>query len=185
MALSVKAGLGKRASVSFFNPERFGPKAKSADCVFSKEFLYTLKDKKDFLKIVEMVMKSRGQFLFTDYVLAKPHLRTKDLETWIAHEPHGAHPWAVEDYRQVLSELHLDIRVVQDTTEAFQKMVINGWADFVRKTQTAAFDPQMAPALMDEVGLWARRMQAIESGDLKVCRIHVLKRDTDRLMADW
>ena len=185
MALSVKAGLGKRASVALFDPEHFNPKAKSADCVFSKEYLYTVKDKKDFLKVIETAMKSRGQLLFTDYVLAKPHLRSKDLDNWIQNEPNGAHPWSVEDYRQALSELHLDIRVIQDTTDTFHKLVTNSWAAFVRHVQNGSFDPEMGPALVDEVELWARRMQAIESGDLKVCRMHVLKRDTDKLMSNW
>jgi cyclopropane fatty-acyl-phospholipid synthase-like methyltransferase len=185
MAFSVKAGMGKRAAVKFFDPEHFNPKPKSADCVFSKEYLYTVKDKKDFLKIIETAMKSRGQLLFTDYVLAKPHLRSEDLDTWIEHEPHGAHPWAVEDYRHTLGELHLDIRVIQDITETFQKMVTGGWAAFLRNTQATTFDPELAPALIDEVELWTRRMQAIESGDLKVCRMHVLKRDTDKLMSNW
>lgn len=182
--LSHVAGLAKRASVSAFDPETFTRKAKSADCVFSKEFLYTVKDKKTFLTTIEMVMKSRGQLLFTDYVVAEPHLRSANIDNWIEFEPNGANPWAEADYRQVLADLHLDIRVVQDTTDAFHKMVTGSWAAFVRKAQAEGLSPEMYPALGDEVELWARRMQAIESGDLKVIRVHVLKRDTDRLMAN-
>ncbi len=184
-ALSHMAGMGKRASVSTFDPETFTLKAKSADCVFSKEFLFTVKDKKEFLGNIEAIMKARGQLLFTDYILAEPHLRSANLDGWIDFEPNGAHPWAEEDYRQVLGELHLDIRVMEDTTDSFQKMVTSSWAAFVQRAQTGGLSPEMYPALGNEVELWARRMQAIESGDLKVCRMHVLKRDTDRLMADW
>lgn len=184
-ALSLKAGLAKRASIAAFDPATFMRKAKSADCVFSKEFLYTVKDKEEFLRTVESILKSRGQLLFTDYILAQPHLRSESIESWTDYEPNGAHPWAESDYRQVLSELHLDIRVVQDTTENFQKMVTSSWAAFVRIAQTAGLSPETFPALGDEVELWARRMHAIEAGDLKVCRVHALKRDTDRLMADW
>ncbi len=184
-ALSLKAGLAKRASVVAFDPGTFTHKAKSADCVFSKEFMYTVEDKKEFLKTIETVMKSRGQLLFTDYMVAEPHLRNANIESWIDIEPNGAHPWAESDYRQVLEDLHLDIRVVQDTTESFQKMVTSSWAAFARIAQTAGVSPEIYPALGDEIELWARRMQAIEAGDLKVCRIHALKRDTDKLMADW
>ncbi|HEY5598091.1 MAG TPA: methyltransferase domain-containing protein [Kiloniellales bacterium] len=185
MALSVKAGMAKRASIVPFDPDNFTHKQKSADCVFSKEFLYTVKDKKEFLRAIEMIMKSRGQFLFTDYVVAKPHLRSASLDSWMKGEPNGAHPWAVEDYQEVLAELHLDIRVVEDTTDSFHKMVTSGWAAFVNRARTAGLSPDVHLALTDEVELWARRMHAIEAGDLKLCRIHVLKRDTDRLMADW
>lgn len=184
-ALSHKAGLAKRASITHFDPETFTRKAKSADCVFSKEFLYTVADKPEFLRSIESIMKSRGQLLFTDYMLAKPHLRSKCIESWIDFEPNGAHPWAESDYRQVLEEMHLDIRIVEDTTDSFQKMVTSSWAAFIRIAKTAGLSPEIYPALGDEVELWARRMQAIEAGDLKVCRIHVLKRNTDMLMADW
>lgn len=184
-ALSHKAGLAKRASIAAFDPETFTQKAKSADCVFSKEFMYTVKEKKELLTTIEMIMKSRGQLLFTDYMVAEPHLRSKSIEAWMDSEPNGAHPWAETDYRQVLEDLHLDIRVVQDITESFQKMVTSSWAAFVRRVQSGGVSPELFPAMGDEVELWARRMQAIESGDLKVCRIHALKRDTDRLMADW
>jgi cyclopropane fatty-acyl-phospholipid synthase-like methyltransferase len=184
-AISHMAGMGKKASVAAFDPETFTGKAKSADCVFSKEFLYTIKDKKEFLKTIESMMKSRGQLLFTDYVVAEAALRTANIENWMDIEPNGAHPWAESDYRETLAELHLDIRVVEDTTDAFQKMVTSSWAAFTRTAQTSGLSPEMFPALADEVELWARRMQAIESGDLKVCRMHVLKRDTDKLMGDW
>lgn len=184
-ALSHKAGLAKRASIAAFDPESFNLKAKSADCVFSKDFLYTVKDKKAFLGAVEGIMKSRGQLLFTDYVLAERHLRSANIDDWKKVEPNGAYPWAEADYRQALADLHLDIRIVQDTTDSFQKMVTGAWAAFIQTAQSEGLPSEMYPALADEVELWARRMHAIEAGDLKVCRMHVLKRDTDRLMSSW
>jgi cyclopropane fatty-acyl-phospholipid synthase-like methyltransferase len=184
-ALSHKAGLAKRASITAFDPENFTQKAKSVDCVFSKEFMYTVKEKKEFLTAIEHIMKSRGQLLFTDYMLSEPHLRNKNIEKWIDYEPNGAYPWAEVDYREVLEGLHLDIRVVEDITDNFQKIVTGSWATFVRSVQEGAVSPELFPAMGDEVELWASRMHAIEAGDLKVCRIHALKRDTDRLMSDW
>jgi len=179
MALSVKAGMAKKASVAAFDPETFTLKAKSADCIFSKECLYTVQDKKAFLSTVEAAMKGRGQLLFTDYMLAKPQLSSANLDTWIDQEPNGAHPWAIEDYKQALAELHLDIRVAQDTTDEFHKMVTNGWAAFVSRVRQTGLSPDVHSALTDEVELWALRMQAIEAGDLKVFRVHALKRDTE------
>ncbi len=184
-ALSLKAGLAKRASIAAFDPVTFSGKANSADCVFSKEFLYTVEDKEEFLTTVEMIMKSRGQLLFTDFMLAEPHLRNANIEAWKDFEPNGAHPWAEADYREFLAKLHLDIRVVQDITDSFQKMVTGSWADFVRRVQAGSVSSELFPAMTDEVELWARRMQPIEAGDLKVYRIHALKKDTDNTMSDW
>lgn len=184
-ALSTKAGLAKKAAIERFDPEALRLKAKSIDCVFSKEFLFTVKDKMALLRAVESAMKPRGQLLFTDYVLAKPHLRSEALDQWKAYEPKTPHPWAVQDYEEALAGLHLDIRVTEDITAAHHRLVTQGWADYIASARRGGIGDGMAPALVDEVELWTRRIQAIEAGDLKVARIYALKKDTDHLMSDW
>jgi SAM-dependent methyltransferase len=185
VALSTKAGLAKKATMEVFDPESLKLKAKSIDCVFSKEFLFTVKDKMALLRAVEAAMKARGQFLFTDYVLAKPHLRSDALDQWKGYEPKAPYPWAVQDYEEVLAGLHMDIRVTEDITAAHHKLVTQGWANYITSAQRGGIKNGMAPALVDEVELWTRRIQAMEAGDLKVARIYALKKDTDHLMSDW
>ncbi len=185
MALSVKAGMGEKAPINVFEPKSFEHKAKSVDCVFSKEFLFTVANKPKFLKAVENLLKLKGQFLFTDYILARPHLKSPVLEEWMAHEPLKPHPWALDDYQEALTTVRLDIRVVEDVTEMFRAMVIKGWADYIQSTRRGSIGEEAAPALVDEVELWTRRIQAIDSGDLKVCRVHVFKKESERMMSDW
>ncbi len=185
MALSVKAGMGEKAPIHAFDPATFTHKQGSVDCVFSKEFLFTVKDKRKFLKAVEDLMKPKGQFLFIDFMLAKRHLRTPILETWLENEPQRPLPWAIEDYQEALGELRLDIRVTEDVTKAFRAMVIKGWADYTESTGPGSVGNEFAPALVDEVELWTRRIQAIDSGDLKVCRVHAFKKEMGGMMSDW
>jgi ubiquinone/menaquinone biosynthesis C-methylase UbiE len=185
MALSVKAGMGEKVPINVFDPKAFELKARSVDCVFSKEFLFTVADKPKFLKAVERLLKLKGQFLFTDFVLAKPHLKSPALKEWMAHEPLKPYPWAIEDYHDALTGLHLDIRVTEDLTEIFRAMVIKGWADYTQSTQRGSIGEEAAPALVDEVELWSRRIQAIDCGDLKVCRVHVFKKEMGGMMSDW
>ncbi len=185
MGLSVKHGMGEKAPIQVFDPATFEYKQGSVDCVFSKEFLFTVKDKQKFLKTIEDLLKPKGQLLFTDFMLAKPHLRSPILENWIENEPQKPHPWAVEDYEAGLAGAKLDIRVTEDVTKAFRAMVIKGWADYTESTKAGSIGMESAPALVDEVELWTRRIQAIDSGDLKVCRIHAFKKDTGQMMSNW
>jgi SAM-dependent methyltransferase len=127
MGLSVKAGMGEKAPVLAFDPGTFEHKQSSVDCVFSKEFLFTVADKRKFLKAVEDLLKPKGQLLFTDFVLAKPNLRSPTLENWIENEPERPYPWAIEDYEEAFGGLRIDIRVAEDITKAFRAMVIKGW----------------------------------------------------------
>lgn len=185
MALSVKAGMGKKAPIHHFDPESFDYKAKSVDCVFSKEFLFSVRNKKEFLETVEMLMKGKGQFLFTDYVYSERHVSSPDIDKWIENEPMGAYPWSIQDYQNAFAELHLDIRVTEDITESIQRLVIQGWAGYISKARKIGVPDEMAPALVDEVEIWTRRMQAIDSGGIKVCRMHVMKGNTGNLMSNW
>ncbi len=185
MALSVKAGMGEKAPIRAFDPATFAHKQGSVDCVFSKEFLFTVADKNKFLKAVEDLLKPKGQFLFTDFVLAKTHLRSPILENWIENEPQKPRPWSLEDYEVGLAGAKLDIRVAEDITQAFRALVIKGWADYTESTRPGSVGVETAPALVDEVELWTRRIQAIDSGDLKVCRIHAFKKNAGLMMSDW
>jgi len=129
MALSVKHGMGEKAPIQIFDPATFEHKHASVDCVFSKAFLFSVADKNKFLKAVEDLLKPKGQFMFTDFVLAKVHLRSPTLENWIENEPHKPRPWALEDYEAGLAGARLDIRVSEDITKEFRAMVIKGWAN--------------------------------------------------------
>ncbi len=185
MALSVKAGMGKKAAISHFDQETFEHKPKSIDCVFSKEFFFTIADKPAFLNTVESLMKPRGQLLFTDYVLAPSAEKTVAFEKWLEFEPATPHAWSVQDYKEALATLHLDIRVAEDITDQFHAMVTRAWAQYIKVLQNRGVEPEGAPVLVQEVELWARRVQAIEAGNLQVFRFHALKKDTDRLMSSW
>ncbi len=185
MGLSVKAGMGEKAPVHAFDPDTFEHKQGSVDCVFSKEFLISVADKPRFLKAVEVLLKPKGQFLFTDFMLAKPHLRSPTLKNWIENEPQTPHAWALEDYEAALAGARLDTRVVEDVTKAFRAMVIKGWADYTESTRPGSVGIETAPALVDEVELWTRRIQAIDSGDLKVCRVHAFKKKHGPMMSNW
>jgi len=185
MELSTKAGLAKRAAIAQFDPETFEMKPNSVDCVFSREFFYTVENKAEFLKAIEMAMKSRGQLLFTDCVLAQRGLHSQALEAWRAAEPRQPHPWSVSDYEEAFAALYMDIRVKEDVTQQFHQLVTGGWADYIQAHKSVGLADDMARALVEEVEIWTRRLHAMEQGHLRVFRFHVLKRDTTSLMSDW
>ncbi len=94
------------------------------------------------------------------------------MTKWLDQEPVKAHPWAIATFEEALANLQLEIRVTEDVTEAFRTLVIQGWSDYIGATPRGSVGEDSAPTLIDEVELWTRRVQAIDSGDLKVCRVH-------------
>ena len=96
LALSAKAGLEKKAPITPFDPETFDGKAKSYDCVFSKECFFAIKHKEQLIKTIGKLLKDTGHVLFTDFVLAESGLKSPTIETWKAGEPDTPYPWSIE-----------------------------------------------------------------------------------------
>ena len=59
-----------------------------------------------------------------------------------------------------------------------------GWANYLGELD-GKVDECLAPILVEEVELWTRRMQCLDSGDLRVCRIHAFRKGVGQLMSDW
>lgn len=185
MELSTMAGLTKKAPIKSFDPEHFEIQPKSFDCVFSRDFFFTIEDKDRLLKMIEFALKDRGQLLFTDFVTAEPGRSTPALKEWIAAEPETPHLWAVEDYTKALAALKFDVRITEDITEDLCKQVTSRWAGYMAGVDQAALDSEATSALVNEVKFWTRRVKVMEAGDLRAFRILGLKKQREGLLSDW
>ncbi|MGF1611892.1 MAG: SAM-dependent methyltransferase [Kiloniellales bacterium] len=185
MELSTKAGLEKKAPIVQFDPETFDGKAKSYDCVFSKECFFAVEQKERLIETIGKLLKDTGHVLFTDFVLARTGLNSPAIETWKAGEPDTPRPWAMEQYVEALTDCRLEVCITEDITRDFQRAVTEGWATYLSALGGGEVDKRLAPILVEEVELWTRRIQALESGDLRVCRIYAVRKGVGRLMSDW
>ncbi len=171
MELSNMAGLGKKAPVNSFDPEHFELQPHTFDCVFSKEFMYTVEDKDRVFRTLDVALKERGQLLFTDFVLAESERKSEALEQWAAKEPVTPHPWAMEDYVKALTRYKFDVRITEDITKETGNQITDCWSNYMGRVDQDALDSEAGSVLVDEVELWTRRVQLMKAGDLKVCRI--------------
>jgi cyclopropane fatty-acyl-phospholipid synthase-like methyltransferase len=184
MELSNMSGMAKKAPVLPYDPENFEFKVMSCDCIYSKEAFFTVKKKNELLSVIGEALKDRGQFLFTDFVKAEKVSDPKALSAWIAAEPVKPELWSVKEYDIALSRLKIEIRITEDITDKFRAIVMKGWSNYLATATKAGISDQMTAVLVSEVELWARRVKAFESGDLRVCRIYGLKKQGS-LLSDW
>jgi ubiquinone/menaquinone biosynthesis C-methylase UbiE len=185
MELSTIAGLAKKAPVNVVDPENLEPQSKAYDCVFSKESLFTVKDKDRLFEVIDLTLKDRGQMLFTDFVLAEPDLSSPAIDAWLAAERVTPRPWALEDYAKVLTHHKLDTRISEDITDETRKQITECWANYMSRVDQTSLDDAMSSALVSEAEMWTRRVKLMEAGDLKVCRILAVKPHSERLLSDW
>ena len=174
MAMSTQAGLAKKAPIEHFDRNHVPIDAAKYHCIFSKEALFRIENKEELIPRIKSGLKPRGQLLFSDFVVSKPGASNDALTAWA--EVHHPAPefWAKEDYVSRLAALKLDVRVDEDITDRLRSEILHGCAKFVDSAAQAELTRLDKVALASELEYWARCVAAIDSGVLRVCRIHCI-----------
>ena len=188
MELSVAAGMARKAPISVFNPKTTEIPDRKFDCIFSKETIFLVADKREFIRKIERGLKSRGKLVFTDFIAADGASGKPNLRQWINSEPGDPHPISAKETTGILAESGLEPRVARDITDEFESMLIatwNNWKDIVETLDTYVNRDELMQELAKETQLWTVRQQAIQSGDLKVYSFYATKRAAGMGMSDW
>ncbi len=175
MERSVNAGMSKKAPVNHTDFETIELRPNFFDRVFSKEALFTVADKERLFKMVFTALKDEGQFVFTDYMVRERGAESQAVKDWIAHEPVQPHLWSPDRTEAYLKRLTFDIRVVEDITKGARRRIFEGWQKFIDTHEPGSIPDELVPSLVDEAEHWARRVAALDNGNIRVYRIYALK----------
>ncbi|MBI3451326.1 MAG: methyltransferase domain-containing protein [Rhodospirillales bacterium] len=173
---SEMAGLSKKAPVEHFDPVTVELPAKKYDAVFARQSMFHLANKKRLLTEIEKCLKPGGQLMFTDFVLSKAGANSPALAKWMAAEDHAPVLCTLDQFTKELRALKLDVRVADDMSTEFRKLVLDGWANLARILKPDSMNPEESKSLVREVELWGLRVAAIDSGELRLARFYGLKR---------
>ncbi|WP_343562314.1 class I SAM-dependent methyltransferase [Kiloniella sp. b19] len=190
MELSTKAGLAKKAPIKGFSPEKQVFDERSFNCIFSKEILYTYKDRTRLITDLCKALKSEGQFLFTDFVLQEPK-NPKDTENeraafdWNENEFHDCDLWKVGDYTETMTENGLDVRISEDISPKYIDMVEGRWREFTLGLQGKKIPDHLADAIVVEAEMWTERVRLLKEGRIRLYRFLGMRPSNSKLMSDW
>lgn len=183
--LSNIAGMGKKAPIYQEDFENLELKERGYDCIFSHETFYQVHAKSDLLHMIEHGLKPGGHLVFTDYLLADVSADSENISAWRERETLMPHLWNVNDYREALKELKLDIRISENITPRIITAIKHGWASYMEKAKQSGALAEHGDLIMREAELWMRRLKVLETGEVKMYRFHALKKNEGRLLADW
>jgi SAM-dependent methyltransferase len=183
--LSEIAGLTKKAPIHAEALRDLEIKPKSLDVLFAREAFVGLPDKVRLLHEIEAGLKPKGQLLFTDYVLATTGDHSEELQAWRDGEPDAPAPWAVSDYAEALRELKFDVRIKEDLSAQRSAAIKHGWATFMQHATGDGRLERYGELALEECNLWTRRLNALESGSLRVYRFHAIKPGAGNTLSDW
>jgi SAM-dependent methyltransferase len=176
MRYSEEQGLAAKAPITAFDPKQVQLPAGKYDAVCVRKVFSRLGDKKPLFAEIAKTLKPQGHLVILDYALRDPTAASPALKAWRAGEDVRPLPGTLEDLRRELETLDFDVRIAVDTTDTFRAAVGQGWSDFAQLLQGNTVDPDEARQLAREIALWAKRLAAIDSGDLRVVRLHGIKK---------
>lgn len=182
--LAIRGRMEKGVDIACYSPHDFAPRPGGYDCILSTETLYRVENKEELLVKFEQALKPRGQLLITDFVLT-PGTSAKDPKL----KAFGSGPlafWPAAHYVRHFRERNLDLRVNEDITADYRKLVLDGCKRFTeqapRMVGHAKAYPEETVTFLDQ---WAKRVMAFDAGLLKVMRFTALKSGTIKLMSNW
>lgn len=186
LQLSTMAGVAKKADIGVFLPEKLEIRAGSTDCILCRDVFHSVADKARMLHVIGQALKPRGQFLFTDYMLADHAAAdSASVKAWLAVEPMPVELWTLDDHTRFLADEKLDVRVTEDITDSVRRMAIGAWANLTTATEGHTLAPELKACLVSELDRWMRRIAAFDSGHLKVFRVYALQNANSKMLSDW
>ena len=173
MLRSTKAGLAKQAPIQVYDPEnvKYG---KRVDAVFAKDVFFTIKDKTTLFDRVEAILKPRGQFLFTDYIIEPEKRNAPAIVSWSDREPLEPQLWTLQGALDAFAQCNLDLRVHEDITVAHRNHILAAIKSLTEHLEKHHLDKETKINVIDEVETWAQRVAALNAG-LKCYRFYALK----------
>lgn len=182
--LSVLAGLDRKAEMQLHVPSDFQPGSKHFDCILSGEALFAYPGKYELLAQFQDALKAQGQMSITDFVLARDASPEDERLHGIHDQP--VEFWRVDQYEARFRELNLDLRITEDITDQYRKLILNGLAKFAQGDEVTLATARTYPAAVAaELNKWAARLSALDAGLLQVVRLFVIKKSGAKLMSDW
>lgn len=169
---SVTQGLGRQVPVSVANLEAHDLAKARYDAIYSRERLFTIRNKAGLLAGCAEALKGKGQILFTDYVRADGVGGAELAEIWGRYERQTPNAWTMQAYVECLKSNGLNIMIAQDISNDMVDNINWAWRRVPKMIADGEFSRRQVGYLMREGEIWLDRLRAIENGKLIVGRIH-------------
>ena len=173
------AKVHQKASVDHLDMAGLDLRANFYSGALIRETLYQMEPKKQLLCAALESLKPRSQIVLSDLFLDDA-ATSPAIDEWKSGETRHVQAWSLDSAKRLFADLGVDIRVVEDRTEAYVSAAQRGWQAFVDGLVGNPLADELVIPMVREVEFWARRLSAMDTGELKLFRVVGLKGDTDR-----
>jgi SAM-dependent methyltransferase len=175
-ALSAKEGLDMRAPIAALDLANPDWKPRAYDAAMLRNVVSLVADKSALLRRVGESLKPGGRLLLIDWALSEDETQGAAFASYIEGEPRPPYLGTVAQLTFLVESLGYTVRRSEDYTKEFRPVVLEGWRRIDTIVAKGMLNVAEGKALMKEAELWARRIAAIDSGELRVARVEALKK---------
>jgi cyclopropane fatty-acyl-phospholipid synthase-like methyltransferase len=176
---SIYGGMARKAPIQVYDPATLELKPNRYDAAIAFELFSRIRDKNALFERIVAALKEPGQIMFTEFALKTKGEQPGEISAWREIESDISDLWTLREYRDMCEEAKLDLRICDDFSDDYRRAALIGWANAVEQFRPGAHEPGVVAMMLEELERWSRRLAAIESGALRVVRIHALKKSKD------
>ncbi|MGF1624601.1 MAG: methyltransferase domain-containing protein [Alphaproteobacteria bacterium] len=173
---SIYGGMARKAPIQAYQPATLELKANRYDAAIAFELFSHIRDKTGLFERIVASLKEPGQIMFTEFALKSRGEPTPEIVAWREAEPEISDLWTLREYREMCEDAKLDLRICDDFSDDYRRAALLGWAAAIEQFRPGKQEPNVVALMSEELERWSRRLAAIESGDLRVVRIHAMKK---------
>ncbi len=175
-ALSRSAGMESKAPIGFLDVAEGSFKPKRYDGALVRNVFSLISDKPKLLTRLAHGMKPGAKLVVFDWAIAREDAHGAALDAYRLGETTAPRLSTQAQFAAQIEAAGLAIAANEDFTAAFRAELLVGWAQIDRLVSRGQLEALEGEALMGEAKSWARRLAAMDSGDLRVVRIVAAKK---------
>ena len=164
-------------TVAHWDPTQPGLPARSANHALSLETLRGAKPK-PLIEAVAAALRPKGQIVMTELVADKPiNERDREFAAWCRLEDRLPELPSAQAVTDGLQRLHIQVRVMEDTSDRHTTQTLGGWREAVRALAAGPRPlAQTAATFVAEAELWLLRIRLMRRLDVRLMRWHAIAR---------
>ncbi|MEQ8370781.1 MAG: hypothetical protein RIE31_05170 [Alphaproteobacteria bacterium] len=173
-----KAGLGRKASVSYRLPGATLPKKTSYDCLIMRDLLCAAPTPMDFLPRLLQVIRPSGHLVLIDLVSGDHPLDDDDRHRLSRLEGYAIQPVSVPWLEEIYAAAGLDVWVSEDMTDRLRQVAEQGMRRFLHNPPAEGVSPVVMAAIDREIARWETRFRLFDGGRIRVHRTYATRAGT-------
>jgi len=178
---SESAGLGRKAEICHFQPDTLELPLRKFDCVFAKEFMSRIADKRVLIQQIEKSLKYGSHLFIVDFAIEDGDRGAPGVQKWLKSKDQPRHVLSPNSMAATIVESGLENRVARDITDRYLQLTTDAWRnwqDIVKEIDQFEEREAILKELHGQVRLWTELIDILKTGNLRVFSYHATKRSS-------